>query len=107
MDINKAAVSDVGKFHILKSQNKDFQASKQTGFGNSVVYKISDKSTISTIDSSTILNEPTTSTIGSSTILNEPTTSEPSISMKNFKEFGTERLVEFLRNNKNLSKLKA
>jgi hypothetical protein len=33
-------------------------------------------------------------------------TSEPSISIENFKELGTEGLVEFLTNDNNLSELK-
>jgi hypothetical protein len=53
-----------------------------------------------------ILDEPTTSTIESPTTLNEPITSEPSISIENFKELGTEGLVEFLTNDNNLSELK-
>ncbi|RGB42362.1 hypothetical protein C1646_810022 [Rhizophagus diaphanus] len=72
----------------------NFLASRQTGSKDPMfpmIYKI---------------DESITSIIEPPTILNEPTTSEPSISIENFKEFGTERLVEFLRNDKNLSELK-
>ncbi|CAB5138878.1 unnamed protein product [Rhizophagus irregularis] len=113
----------VGKFHILKSEDNDFGhihlenendagtffskvrdgefcvegrpinflASRQAGSKDPILYKI---------------DETITSTIEPPTILNEPTTSKPSISIENFKEFGTGRLVEFLRNDKNLSELK-
>ncbi|CAB5330903.1 unnamed protein product [Rhizophagus irregularis] len=69
----------------------NFLASRQAGSKDPILYKI---------------DEAITSTIEPPTILNEPTTSEPSISIENFKEFGTGRLVEFLRNDKNLSELK-
>ncbi|POG77323.1 hypothetical protein GLOIN_2v1767876 [Rhizophagus irregularis DAOM 181602=DAOM 197198] len=69
----------------------NFLASRQAGSKDPILYKI---------------DETITSTIEPPTILNEPTTSKPSISIENFKEFGTGRLVEFLRNDKNLSELK-
>ncbi|GBC42504.2 hypothetical protein GLOIN_2v1482674 [Rhizophagus irregularis DAOM 181602=DAOM 197198] len=119
----KTTGCNIGKFHVLKSEDNDFGhihlenendagtffskvrdgefyvegrpinflASRQAGSKDPILYKI---------------DETITSTIEPPTILNEPTTSEPSISIENFKEFGTERLVEFLRNDKNLSELK-
>ncbi|EXX64237.1 hypothetical protein RirG_144730 [Rhizophagus irregularis DAOM 197198w] len=79
-----------GEFYV-EGRPINFLASRQAGSKDPILYKI---------------DETITSTIEPPTILNEPTTSEPSISIENFKEFGTERLVEFLRNDKNLSELK-
>ncbi|CAB4378113.1 unnamed protein product [Rhizophagus irregularis] len=56
----------------------NFLASRQAGSKDPILYKI---------------DEAITSTIEPPTILNEPTTSEPSISIENFKEFGTGRLL--------------